>query len=149
MFVDNQANVALSQGTPVREITEGSYFEFISAKNAAHNGRYCRISNSPRNGKARGSHQITGKIIVFDATDYVAGTANAGTIPVSNVPEAEAFWFVSQRNPDNTGSYVRVRDTKAGKNRGLNLTNGKLITFSATDRCLPLDGEVVVRNLDA
>jgi hypothetical protein len=71
------------------------------------------------------------------------GAASSGD-RISDFGAGEAFVFETARNSDNNGLCVRVKDSKAGKARFVNLETGKLLTASAGDVGRPADVEVDV-----
>jgi len=61
----------------------------------------------------------------------------AGT-RIKDMAAGEAFEY-SGSTKGNNGLSVRVKDSKAGKARFVNLESGKLLTASATDSGTPVD----------
>jgi len=62
----------------------------------------------------------------------------AGTTRIKDMSAGEAFEF-SGSTKGNNGLCVRVKDSKKGKGRFVNLESGKVLTASATDRGTPVD----------
>lgn len=74
-----------------------------------------------------------------------SGAAPAGD-RISDFGAGEAFLFETARNEDNNGLCVRVKDSKAGKSRFVNLETGKLLTASAGDVGRAVDVSVDVND---
>jgi hypothetical protein len=65
----------------------------------------------------------------------------AGGVNIADFEAGEAFLFEGSTKGNN-GLCVRVRDSKAGKARFVNLESGKLLTASSGDRGREVDVEV-------
>ncbi len=70
----------------------------------------------------------------------VNGSAARGTA-ISDFSAADTFVFNGSSNGNN-GLCVRIKDTKSGKNRFMNVENGKILTASAGDVGTPVDADV-------
>ena len=60
---------------------------------------------------------------------------------ISDFAAGEVFEFNGSRKGNN-GACIRVKDTKAGKGRFVNLESGKLLTAGRYDRGEALDAEL-------
>jgi hypothetical protein len=66
---------------------------------------------------------------------------NSGTPRITDMEAAEVFEFSGSKKGNN-GLCVRVKDTKAGKGRFINLESGKLLRAGYSDRGTPVDADV-------
>lgn len=77
----------------------------------------------------------------FKVTDNRSATTGA----IGSLAPATYFMLVSS-SKGNNGPCLRVKDSKRGKNRFVNVTNGKLLTAEAGDRIEEVSVELVISN---
>lgn len=63
---------------------------------------------------------------------------------IADFDAGQAFLFTSKKNEANSGLCVRLKDSKAGKNRFANIATGRVLTADSTDTGTPVTAYVDV-----
>lgn len=71
----------------------------------------------------------------------INGGGYAGEPRITDMEAAEIFEFSGSRKGNN-GLCIRVKDSKAGKGRFVNLVSGKVLTASYNDRGTPVEADL-------